>query len=629
MEDLMNPSQHVDKVINRQSKEDILKNRLRLKTTIECVRWLTYQACAFRGHDESLDSKNRGNFIEMVKHTAKFNDEVAGVVLENAPGNAKYTSPKIQKEILNILANKVRKKIREEVGHAAFCILVDESQDTSNREQMAIVLRFVDNDGFLRERFFDIVWVENTTASTLQKEIKKVLDLHELCIDKMRGQGYDGASNMRGAWNGLQALFLRDCPYAYYVHCFAHQLQLALVSASKEVATIWLFFSSLNSIVNVIRASPKRHTELQVAQSINIVELLIGGERETGRGANQIGTLHRPGATRWSSHYDSVCDLIEMYDAVCTVLENIKEDGSTGSLRAEATGGYNAIRQFEFVFILHLLKEIMGLTDILCRELQHKSQDIVNAMNLVGTTKDVLGELRLNGWETFIGKVDLFCRKHDIDMPDMNAQYKVGTGRSCQQKDNITVEHHYHFDIFNDAIDFQLAELNSRFSEGAMELLILSSALDPSDSFKSFDIDKICSLAERFYPQDFTPKELHILRCQLKLYEADVPHHPVLQKVSTLSELCRGLVETKRSNRYYLIDRLIRLVLTLPVSTATTERAFSAMKLVKTALRNKMENEFLADSMVVYIEKELADDINSDVITKDFNSLKDRRAQLQ
>ena len=108
-----------------------------------------------------MDSKNRGNFIEMVKHTTKFNDKVAGVVLENAPRNAKYTSPIIQKRVLNILANNVRKKISEEVGHAAFCILVDESQDTSNREKMIIVLRFVDNDGFLREPFFDIVWVED------------------------------------------------------------------------------------------------------------------------------------------------------------------------------------------------------------------------------------------------------------------------------------------------------------------------------------------------------------------------------------------------------------------------------------------------------------------------------------
>jgi len=37
---------------------------------------------------------------------------------------------------------------------------------------------------------------------------------------------------MRGAWNELQALFLRDCPYAYYVHCFAHRLQLTLVAAT-------------------------------------------------------------------------------------------------------------------------------------------------------------------------------------------------------------------------------------------------------------------------------------------------------------------------------------------------------------------------------------------------------------
>ena len=80
-----------------------------------------------------------------------------------------------------------------------------------------------------------------------------------------------------------------------------------------------------------------------------------------------------------------------MYDASCTVLENIKNDRSaTNSLRGEAIGAYNAIRSFEFTFILHLLQEIMGVTDILCRKLQNKSQDILNAMNLVTTTKDVL-----------------------------------------------------------------------------------------------------------------------------------------------------------------------------------------------------------------------------------------------
>ena len=48
----------------------------------------------------------------------------------------------------------MRNKIRDEVKDAKFSILVDEAKDESNREQMAIVLRFVDVDGFLRERFF-------------------------------------------------------------------------------------------------------------------------------------------------------------------------------------------------------------------------------------------------------------------------------------------------------------------------------------------------------------------------------------------------------------------------------------------------------------------------------------------
>ncbi|XP_057464028.1 uncharacterized protein LOC130753881 isoform X1 [Actinidia eriantha] len=98
VEGLRNVGRHIDKVINAQSAEEIQKNRLRLKATIESVRWLSLQACAFTGHDESPDSKNRGNLIEMIKLMGKLNVEINDVVLENAPKNAKYTSPTIQKK---------------------------------------------------------------------------------------------------------------------------------------------------------------------------------------------------------------------------------------------------------------------------------------------------------------------------------------------------------------------------------------------------------------------------------------------------------------------------------------------------------------------------------------------------
>jgi hypothetical protein len=52
----------------------------------------------------------------------------------------------------------------------------------------------------------------------------------------------------------------------------------------------------------------------------------------------------------------------------------------------------------------------------------------------------------------------------------------------------------------------------------------------------------------------------------------------------------------------------------LSVSTATTEQTLSAMKYVKIVLRNKMEEEFLEDSMIIYIKQELVEDIDSDSI---------------
>ena len=156
---------------------------------------------------------------------------------------------------------------------------------------MAIVLRFVDKDGNIKKQFFYIVHVKDTTTATLKKELSVVLSRHNLDVCNIRGQGYDGASNMRGEWNGLQALFLNDNPYAYYVNCFAHRLQLALVAASREVIPVHQFFSNLSFIVNVVCSSSKHHDELEVVELNGITQLLKMGKLETGKGKNQIDTL--------------------------------------------------------------------------------------------------------------------------------------------------------------------------------------------------------------------------------------------------------------------------------------------------------------------------------------------------
>ncbi|KAL5746738.1 hypothetical protein ACOSQ2_024035 [Xanthoceras sorbifolium] len=178
-------------------------------------------------------------------------------------------------------------------------------------------------------------------------------------------------------------------------------------------------------------------------------------------------------------------------------------------------------------------------------------------------------------------------------------------------------------------IDFQLMELNSRLPEQTIELLTLSMALSLVDEFKSFDVDDICTLAAKFYSQDFDKNDIEDLRRQLSHYMFDVLCSPTFRNFASLSELCQGLAETRRSEHYTLVDKLIRLVLTLPVSTATTERAFSAIKLLKTPLCNKMEDDFLTHCMVIYIEREIADTIDLEHIIDEFDCVKSRKKKFK
>ena len=72
-----------------------------------------------------------------------------------------------------------------------------------------------------------------------------------------------------------------------------------------------------------------------------------------------------------------------------------------------------------------------------------------------------------------------FCEKRDLSAPDLSTEFSEG--RCRHQPSQITIEHHYHFDIFNEVIDFQFQKLNNRFNVQAMDLLKLSMALDPRE----------------------------------------------------------------------------------------------------------------------------------------------------
>ncbi|XP_021740877.1 zinc finger MYM-type protein 1-like [Chenopodium quinoa] len=274
------------------------------------------------------------------------------------------------------------------------------------------------------------------------------------------------------------------------------------------------------------------------------------------------------------------------------------------------------------------MSEIFGITDKLCQALQKGDQDIVNAMTYVKLTKEGLQQMRDHGWEDFLHLVVCFCVKHDVEVPTMDDMY-VPRGRSRRFFAKVSNLHRFRVEMFISVIDLQLQELNSRFDEENMELLICVSCLNPINSFAAFDMQKLLRLAE-LYPKEFPTNDMTMtaLRHELQFYINDVRQDARFGDLKGIHELSMMLVETNKHTTYNLVYLLIRLALILPVATASVERVFSSMTYVKNKLRNSMGDQLLNDNLVTFLERDLFSRVSDDDVLERFQSMKTRRMLL-
>jgi hypothetical protein len=134
-----------------------------------------------------------------------------------------------------------------------------------------------------------------------------------------------------------------------------------------------------------------------------------------------------------------------------------------------------------------------------------------------------------------------------------------------------------------------------------MVLFSCMTTLNPSNSFALFDTHQVCRLAE-FYPNDFSNSDLLRLEMQLDNYIDDMRRVDSFQTINNLVDLSVKFVETNRHNVYNLVYLLLKLVLILPVTMTSVERAFSMMDFVKNRLRNMMNDGLLDGCLVTFIK---------------------------
>nr|XP_033512911.1 uncharacterized protein LOC117272970 [Nicotiana tomentosiformis] len=242
------------------------------------------------------------------------------------------------------------------------------------------------------------------------------------------------------------------------------------------------------------------------------------------------------------------------------------------------------------------MRDVLGITNELNTSLQKKEQDIANTIRLVEVAKKRLQKLREEECDSLIDKVSAFCVKYNILIPNFNDFY-VNSGRSQRKVADYTILHHYRVDIFFKIID-------------------------------CFDINKILMMAE-LYPDDFDENIMVTLKNQHETYIVDIrdvdERFSNLQGLVDLSEI---LVKTKKHLNYPFVFCLVKFALLLPVATATVERTFSVMKLIKSELRNRMNDEFMSGCLVPYVERKIFNTISDETIVNTFQEMKTRRGQL-
>jgi hypothetical protein len=144
---------------------------------------------------------------------------------------------------------------------------------------------------------------------------------------------------------------------------------LALIVEAKKVSNFHTFFFNLIFIINIICDFCECNDELQAFQVTQIKHLIVIGEIEMGKEVNQVGGLQRPRDIRWSSHFKSISSMIKIYGATSLVLEKNTSDGSIYSQRGDAVFVVKLLMSFDFAFILHVMKNVMRITTMLCQAL--------------------------------------------------------------------------------------------------------------------------------------------------------------------------------------------------------------------------------------------------------------------
>lgn len=636
------PEADVLNQVHQQRLKEILENRERLVPIVRATLFLGRQGASFRGHrddgqlfSESGDSsasvtKNEGNFRELLRLMVASGDTTLEEHLKNAKSNATYISKTSQNELIDSIGEEITQQILTRLHKSLFySILFDETTDLAHKSQLSAIIRYVaentvyeDFVGFI-DAFADLdcakedgditfdsdeeEWDEERRAAR-EKSREEELRLTGIAIgqivvrlltkklglrlDKCVGIGTDTCSVMMSEICGAVKEIQKEAKNALRTPCFNHKLNLS-ISQSNKIPCIRNAVGTMKECVRFFDASAKRSRTLQ---------------KHLG---HQLSGLCE---TRWVERHDGVLQFSVDLPKILAGLESLGtwHDSSTSSKAAQLRA---ALTDSSFLVSVMCLSDILALTLPLSKLFQKKSLNLDTASETVTNLMGVLSKRREDAEQHFnaiwFNTVDLAENVNAHLVPPRRC------GRQGNRANYVTdsPETYFRLAVYIPLTDQVLTDLRERFPAAVLDCFDLPLLLPNNiTGIAAADLEqKADLLANKFDSLLPTDVELSkkLLLGELTMWKEKWRAQSLLD----FPECSAAVLKNCDSDIYPTIHTLLSILTTLPVSNASAERSFSALRRLKSWLRTTMSQDRLTGLALMHVHRDLELSIDS-IITR-------------
>lgn len=416
----------VDRMLNVQA--EIASDRIRngLETIVKAVIYLARQGQPLRGHrnesSKDLDTQrfegtvvkhqegNPGNFMNLLALMCASDQSLKDHVQKSAR-NKLYISKFTQNAILALVAQQLTEEVTKQIIEAGeFSLMIDECGDRSNKEQLAVTVRYVHKENICEKFLTLIECKEGTTGEAIAKMILDTLEKNGLQKHNLVALTTDGASNMTGRIKGAAALVKEQVPSLQHIHCLSHNLNLVIVAAAKDIY-IQTMFATVQSAYTFFSTSPKRTDALK-----KVIEKSSRNDRVKLK-------LKAVCTTRWVERYNALETILLLLEDIVHTLEDIiAEVEWNKDTQDRAASLLEALTTYKFIVLLVTATHVLLKTKGLCKKLQGRSYELVSAMNEVDETIEKIEALRdgcvcdeySNAVKIWFEEIDELCTALDI-----------------------------------------------------------------------------------------------------------------------------------------------------------------------------------------------------------------------